>query len=40
MLEVCKKKVRITLKEDILGTAPTDQEIYSRFIASKAPDAQ
>ena len=40
MLEVCKKKVRITLREDILGTAPNDQEIYSRFIASKAPNAQ
>ena len=32
-------KVRLTLMEPMLGTAPNDPEIYSRFIASKAPDA-
>lgn len=32
-------KVRITLIDEILGTAPNDQEIYGNFIASKSPDA-
>lgn len=32
-------KVRITLIDEILGTAPNDQEIYGSFIASKSPDA-
>ena len=32
-------RVRLTLMEPMLGTAPNDPEIYSRFIASKAPDA-
>ena len=30
-------KVRITLMEDMLGTAPNNKEIYSDYIASKAP---
>ena len=33
-------KVRITLTEPMLGTAPNDPEIYSKFIASKSPDAK
>ena len=32
-------KVRVTLIDEILGTAPNDQEIYGNFIASKSPDA-
>ena len=32
-------KVEITFTEDVLGTANTDAEIHSEFIASKAPDA-
>lgn len=32
-------KVRLTLVEEMLGTAPNDQEIYGNFIASKSPDA-
>lgn len=31
-------KVRLTLLEDILGTLPADEEIYKKYIASKAPD--
>lgn len=34
-----KMKVRLTLIDEILGTAPNDQDIYGNFIASKAPDA-
>lgn len=34
-----KMRVRITTTEGMLGTAPMDQDIYRRFIASKAPDA-
>ena len=33
-------KVKLTLKEDILGSQPGDPELHSRFIASKAPDAK
>lgn len=32
-------KARITFTEDILGTAPNNEDIYREFIASKAPDA-
>lgn len=32
-------KVRLTFKEEILGTATSDPEVHERFIASKAPDA-
>ena len=34
-----KIKVRITLLEEMLGTASANPEIHSEFIASKAPDA-
>lgn len=33
-------KVRLTLTEEMLGTQPADEEVYDRFIASNAPDAQ
>lgn len=33
-------KVRVTLQEDMLGTAPNNQEVYRDYIASKAPDAK
>ena len=29
-------KVRVTLQEDMLGTAPNNQEVYRDYIASKA----
>ena len=32
-------KVRLTLLEEILGTAPNDEDIYGTFIGSNAPDA-
>ena len=32
-------KYRITFTEGVLGTQPTDPEIYEKFIGSKAPDA-
>ena len=32
-------KVRLTFTEEILGTAPTNPEIYVDFIGSNAPDA-
>lgn len=32
-------KVKITFTEEVLGTLPADEEIYSKFIASNAPDA-
>ncbi len=31
--------VKITFIEEVLGTAPNDEEIYANYIASKAPDA-
>lgn len=31
-------RVRITFTESILGSSPADTEIYTRFIASKAPE--
>lgn len=35
-----KMTVKITFIDDVLGSQPNDAEIYSRFIASKAPDAK
>lgn len=35
-----EKKVRITFTETILGTRPSDPEIHSHYVASKAPDAK
>ena len=35
-----KQKVRITFTEGVLGTCATNKEIYTEFIASKAPDAK
>lgn len=35
-----RMKIRITLLEDMLGTAPNDQAVYTNYIASKAPDAK
>lgn len=32
-------KVKLTLLEEMLGTAPPDPEVYRAYIASKAPDA-
>ena len=32
-------KVKITFTEPILGTSPSNQDIYREFIGSKAPDA-
>lgn len=34
-----KLKVKITFKEGVLGTIPADEEIYTRFIGAKSPDA-
>lgn len=33
-------KVKATLIDSMLGTAPADKEIYSTYIASKSPDAK
>lgn len=32
-------KVRLTLTEELLGTASSDPHIHEEYIASKAPDA-
>ena len=32
-------KVKLTFLEPVLGTCPNDEEIYTRFIGDKAPDA-
>ena len=32
-------KVKLTFTEEILGTAPSDPEIYKKYIASKSEDA-
>lgn len=34
-----KLKVRLKFTEGVLGTSPADEEIYSRFIGAKSPDA-
>ena len=31
--------IEITFTEEVLGSSPNTKEIYSEFIASKAPDA-
>ena len=31
-------KVKLTFTEPILGVSPADEEIYTRFIASKSPE--
>lgn len=33
-------KVKLTFTEEVLGTSPTDPEIYKTYVASKAPDAK
>ena len=33
-------KVKITLLEDMLGTAPNNKEIYTDYLASKAPEGK
>lgn len=35
-----KIKVRLTFIEPILGTSPSNEDIYREFIGSKAPDAE
>lgn len=35
-----RMKVRLTFVTEVLGTSPADPELYDRFVASKAPDAQ
>ena len=35
-----KRKIRITLIEEMLGTASSAPDVHEQFIASKAPDAQ
>lgn len=35
-----KIKVKITFAEGILGTSPSDKDIYRNYIGSKAPDAE
>lgn len=37
--QVTELKVKITFTEDVLGSAPNNQEIYADYIGSKAPDA-
>ena len=32
--------VRLTFTDDILGSAPSDKELYSSYVASKAPNAK
>lgn len=34
-----KVKIRLTMTDEMLGTAPNDKNIYHTFIESKAPDA-
>ena len=36
-LDIDKYKVKIKLEENMLGTVPRQKDIYSNFIASKAP---
>ena len=35
-----RMRVELTFVDEILGSRPNDEEIYSRFIASKSPDAK
>lgn len=32
-------KIKLTFTEPVLGTSPTNEDIYRDFIGSKAPDA-
>jgi len=32
-------KIKITFTEDVLGTAPNNEQVYRDFVGSKAPDA-
>ena len=34
-----KLNIKLTFTESLLGTSPADEEIYTRFIGGKAPDA-
>jgi hypothetical protein len=34
-----KIHVKLTFTEPLLGTAPSNEDIYSDFIGSKSPDA-
>ena len=34
------RRIQVTLIDEMLGTNPSDEKIYSKFIASKAPDAK
>ncbi len=38
-MKMNEMKVRLTLTDEILGTAPNDKEIYANYIGSNAPDA-
>lgn len=38
-MKTSKLSVRVTLLDDILGTSPSNGEVYKEFIGSKAPDA-
>ncbi|MBQ3981384.1 MAG: hypothetical protein II631_04985, partial [Treponema sp.] len=35
-----ERRIKISFLEPALGTAPNDKEVYTNYIASKAPDAQ
>lgn len=35
----CTMRVRCTMLEEILGSLPNDKELYTNYIASRAPDA-
>lgn len=39
-METTKMKIRVTFLESILGTNPNNKNVFSDFIASKAPDAR
>lgn len=34
-----KLRIKLTFTESLLGTSPADEEIYTRFIGGKSPDA-
>jgi hypothetical protein len=40
MVEMSKMRVKLTFTNDLLSTAASNPEIYAKFIASKAPDAE
>lgn len=35
-----ERRIKVSFLEPALGTAPNDKEVYTNYIASKAPDAQ